>query len=52
VVWDPLENRDIEPIRIQNTAQKLDYVKREVVAARFFEIPASAIGEVGQKEAR
>ena len=52
VVWDPLENRDVEPIRIQNPAQKLDHVKREVVAARFFEIPASAIGEAGQKEAR
>jgi hypothetical protein len=51
VVWDPLENRDAEPIRIQNPAQELDHVKREVVAARFFEILASAIGEVGQKEA-
>ena len=43
VVWDPLENPDSNPICIQNPAQKLDHIKREIVAARFFEIPASAI---------
>ncbi len=42
VVWDPLENSDSEPIRIQNPAKKLDHVKREIVAARFFEIPVEA----------
>lgn len=46
VAWDPLENPDTEPIRIQNPAQKLDHVKSEVVTARFFEIPADAIKEV------
>ena len=43
VAWDPLENPNTEPIRIQNPAQKLDHVKREIVTARFFEIPAYAI---------
>lgn len=43
VVWDPLENPDAEPIRIQNPAQKLDHVKREIIEKRFYEIPAEAI---------
>ena len=43
VAWDPLEKPDEELIRIQNPAKKLDHVKREIVAARFFEIPADAI---------
>ena len=42
VVWDPLgENPEL--VRIQNPAAKLDHAKREIVAARFFEIPAAAI---------
>ena len=43
VVWDPLENTDAEPIRIQNPAQKLDHVKKEILANRFYEIPAEAV---------
>ena len=43
VVWDPLDNPDSELVRIQNPAKKLDHVKREVVMARFFKIPAAAI---------
>ncbi len=42
VVWDPLGNSP-ELVRIQNPAAKLDYAKREIVAARFYEIPADAI---------
>jgi len=49
VVWDPLENSDAEPIRIQNPAQKLDHVKQEVVTARFFEIPANAIAQMAER---
>jgi len=49
VVWDPLENPDAEPIRIQNPAQKLDHVKQEVVTARFFEIPANAIAQMPER---
>jgi SNF2 family DNA or RNA helicase len=49
VVWEPLENPDAEPIRIQNPAQKLDHVKQEVVTARFFEIPANAIAQMAER---
>jgi hypothetical protein len=42
VVWDPL-GQNPEMIRIQNPAAKLDHVKREIVAARFYDIPAEAI---------
>jgi hypothetical protein len=43
VVWDPLENPDPEPLRIRNPAKHLDHAKREVIAQRFFDIPANAI---------
>src|SRR5262249_5919467 len=43
VVWDPLEKPDPEPLRIQNPAKHLDHAKREVLAARYFDIPADAI---------
>jgi hypothetical protein len=43
VVWDPLDNAGAEPLRIQNPAKHLDYAKREVAAARYFDIPAEAI---------
>jgi len=49
VVCDPLENPDTEPIRIQNPAQKLDHVKREVITAIFFEIPAESIGQMDER---
>jgi len=35
--------------RIQNPAAKLDHAKREIIAARFFEIPAEAIAELGRR---
>ena len=43
VVWDPLNGPDAKPLRIQNPAKHLDHAKREVVAARYFDIPADAI---------
>jgi hypothetical protein len=46
VVWNPLEE-DRELVRIQNPAEKLDHAKREIAAARFFEIPADAILRAG-----
>jgi hypothetical protein len=46
VVWNPL-GVNPELVRIQNPALKLDHAKREVVAARFYEIPAEAIQRVG-----
>ncbi len=43
VVWDPLgPNPELVP-PIQDPAAKLDHAKREIIAARFFEIPAEAI---------
>jgi hypothetical protein len=43
LVWDPLDNPNPEPLRIQNPAKRLDHVKREVVAARYYDIPSEAI---------
>jgi superfamily II DNA or RNA helicase len=42
VVWDPLDDSP-ELVRIHNPAAKLDHAKREIVAARFYEISAEAI---------
>ena len=45
VVWDPLgPNPELVP-PIQDPAVKLDHAKREIIAARFFEIPADAINQ-------
>jgi len=51
VVWDPL-GPNPELVRIQNPAAKLDRAKREIVAARFFEIPAEAVVEAGKEAGR
>lgn len=42
VVWDPL-GPNPELVTIRNPAARLDHAKKEVVAARFFEIPAEAV---------
>ncbi len=47
VVWDPL-GPSPELFSIQKPARRLDHAKREVVAARFFEIPADAVVAAGQ----
>ncbi|MBI3041576.1 MAG: DUF3883 domain-containing protein [Betaproteobacteria bacterium] len=54
VVWDPLGKPDREPVRIRNPVKHLDHAKREVVAARYFDIPADAIESAArtQQEAR
>jgi hypothetical protein len=49
VVWDPL-GPSPELVRIQNPAVRLDHAKREIVAARFFEIPAEAVDLIGRSE--
>ncbi len=46
VVWDPLQD-DHELISIHNPAEKLDHVKKEIVVAKMFIIPAAAINAVG-----
>ena len=47
VVWDPL-TPEAAPIRIQNPAAKLDHAKREILASRFFLVPAEAINQHGK----
>jgi SNF2 family DNA or RNA helicase len=42
VVWDPL-GQSPEIVSIHNPVAKLDHAKREIVAARFYEIPADAV---------
>jgi hypothetical protein len=49
VVWDPL-GKAPELVRIQDPAVRLDHAKREIVAARFFEIPAEAVDLVGKQK--
>ncbi|MFH1009845.1 MAG: hypothetical protein V1784_01245, partial [bacterium] len=46
VVWDPTGS-DPEHVAIKNPAATLDHAKREIMAARFYEIPAEAILRAG-----
>jgi superfamily II DNA or RNA helicase len=50
VVWNPLDNPDREPVMIQNPAKHLDHAKREIIAARYYDIPAEAIEGAAQKQ--
>ena len=50
VVWDPLENPDALPVIIQNPAKHLDYAKREVVAARHYDVPAKAVEQAARSQ--
>lgn len=54
VVWDPLGNPDPNPVIIRNPVKHLDHAKREVIAARHYDIPAHAIESAAQitKEGR
>ncbi len=47
VVWDPLGNPEL--VTVQNPAARLDHAKREVIAARHFDIPADAIEEAARR---
>ncbi|MGH8590986.1 MAG: DUF3883 domain-containing protein, partial [Gammaproteobacteria bacterium] len=49
VVWDPLGKPDPEPLRIRNPVKHLDHAKREVVAARYFDIPAEAVEQAARQ---
>jgi hypothetical protein len=51
VVWDPLAKPSPEPLRIQNPAKHLDHAKKEVVAARYFDIPAVAVEQAAARAA-
>src|SRR5207247_1617450 len=50
VVWNPLDKPDSTPLMIQNPAKYLDHAKKEIVAARYFDIPAQAITAVAQNK--
>jgi hypothetical protein len=50
VVWDPLSNPDPLPLMIQNPAKHLDQAKREVVAARYYDIPPDAIEKAARSQ--
>jgi hypothetical protein len=50
VVWDPLGQPDPEPLLIRNPVKYLDHAKREVVAARYFDIPAEAIERAARNQ--
>ena len=50
VVWDPLENPDAVPVMVQNPARHLDYAKKEVVAARYYDVPANAVEQAAQDQ--
>ena len=39
-----------EPLRIQNPGKHLDHAKREVVAARYYDVLAEAIEEAAGKQ--
>ena len=50
VVWDPLDNPDPMPLMIKNPAKQLDYAKKEVVAARYYDIPANAVEQAAHSQ--
>ena len=50
VVWDPIENPDAVPVMVRNPARHLDYAKKEVVAARYYDVPASAVEQAAQDQ--
>jgi superfamily II DNA or RNA helicase len=54
VVWNPLDRPDPVPVMVQNPAKHLQHAKREIVAARYYDLRADAIAEVAlaQRERR
>ncbi len=50
VVWDPLDEPDPSPLMVRNPARHLDHAKREVVAARYYDLPADALEEAAQAQ--
>ena len=50
VVWDPLCNPDPQPIVLRNPVKHLDHAKREVIAARHYDIPPNAIEAAAQNQ--
>ena len=52
VVWDPLDDPNPVPLMIRNPAKHLDYAKREVVAARYYDLPAEAVERAARTQER
>ena len=50
VVWDPLEDPDPVPLMVQNPTVRLDYAKKEVVAARYYDLPADAVEQAARDQ--
>ncbi len=50
VVWDPLDNPDPVPLMVKNPAKHLDYAKKEVVAARYYDLPANAVEQAARDQ--
>ena len=50
VVWDPLDNPGTAPLMVQNPAKNLDYAKKEVVTARYYDLPADAVEKAASKK--
>jgi len=50
VVWDPLGSPNPIPLMIRNPAKYFDHVKREVIAARYFDIPAEAVESAAKSQ--
>ena len=48
VVWDPLDDPDPVPLMVRNPAACLDHAKREVVAARYYDLPADAVEQAAR----
>ena len=48
VVWDPLHGPDPTPLMVRNPAKHLDHAKKLVVAARYYDVPASAVEQAGR----
>ena len=50
VVWDPLHSPDPTPVMVQNPAKHLDYAKKEIVAARYYDLPANAVEQAARDQ--
>ena len=50
MAWDPLDDPDPVPLMIRNPAKHLDYAKREVVAARYYDLPAEAVERAAREQ--
>ena len=50
VVWDPLHDPDPVPLMVQNPAMCLDHAKKEIVAARYYDLPADAVEQAASNQ--